>query len=58
MISKRYTDSSIDHIFVSKKVDVVRYAILNNTDWRAGADGQKVRHVLSDHYPVFAKIVF
>ena len=56
--TERYTDSRIDHIFVSKKVDVVRYAILNNTDWRAGADGQKVRHVLSDHYPVFAKIVF
>ena len=53
-----YTDSRIDHIFVSKGVDVQRYAILNDTDWRAGADGKKVRHVLSDHYPVFAKIIF
>ncbi len=53
-----YTDARIDHIFVSKDVDVMRYAILNETDWRAGADGKKARHVLSDHYPVFAKIIF
>lgn len=53
-----YTDRRIDHIFVSKKVNVERYAILNDTDWRAGADGNKVRHALSDHYPVFAKVSF
>jgi len=53
-----YTGSRIDHIFVSKGVKVMRYAILNETDWRAGADGKMVRHSLSDHYPVFAKINF
>lgn len=56
--TEAYTDSRIDHIFVSKAVKVMRYAILNDTDWRAGADGKLVRHSLSDHYPVFAKIEF
>lgn len=52
-----YNDSRIDHIFVSKKVSVVRYGILNDTDWRKGSDGKLGRRVLSDHYPVFAKII-
>lgn len=56
--TQKYTERRIDHIFVSKGVNVVRYATLNDTDWRAGDDGKKVRHVLSDHYPVFAKITF
>ncbi|MDD6437963.1 MAG: endonuclease/exonuclease/phosphatase family protein [Prevotella sp.] len=52
-----YTDSRIDHVFVSKQVKVMRYGILNDTDWRKGADGKMVRHVLSDHYPVFVKVI-
>lgn len=66
-----YTTSRIDHIFVSNSIDVQRYAILTDGYWQDNNHTQKqqghdapteialenwAQHVLSDHYPVFAKV--
>lgn len=55
---ERVMVGNYDHIFLSRRLKVIGFATLNDTDWRAGDDGKKVRHVLSDHYPIFAKIEF
>lgn len=68
-----YTKSRIDHIFVSPKLDVAHYAIhtdgywtpVEGTEARQANDApsdvkimQYVRHNMSDHYPVMAKLRF
>lgn len=59
-----FTDSRIDHVFVSPQFDVDRYAILTNSYWTP-LDGpqpdpkglpQGVRRNQSDHYPVLVHL--
>jgi len=52
----RKTDSRIDHVFVSKQFDVMRYAILTGGYWTTDGDGKSVLRLPSDHYPVFVKL--
>ena len=72
--SDLYTDSRIDHIFVSPKTDVDSYGVLTNSYWipieasvanLKGNDApQQIffskysRRQPSDHYPVFVRINF
>lgn len=67
-----YTDSRIDHVFVSPGVQVESYGILTNSYWvpndssselRKAADAPQeisfstyTRHQPSDHYPVFVRL--
>lgn len=67
-----YTDSRIDHVFVSPGVRVESYGILTNSYWvpndssselRKAADAPQeisfstyTRHQPSDHYPVFVRL--
>ena len=67
-----YTDSRIDHVFVSPEVQVESYGILTNSYWvpndssselRKAADAPQeisfstyTRRQPSDHYPVFVRL--
>ena len=67
-----YTDSRIDHIFVSPSINVDAYGILTNSYWTPDNDSSElmkghdapqeidfsryVRRQPSDHYPVFVRI--
>ena len=67
-----YTDSRIDHIFVSPSIGVDAYGILTNSYWTPDNDSSElmkghdapqeidfsryVRRQPSDHYPVFVRI--
>ena len=69
-----YTDSRIDHIFVSPGINVDAYGILTNSYWTPDNDSSElmkghdapqeidfsryVRRQPSDHYPVFVRINF
>ena len=69
-----YTDSRIDHIFVSPGISVDAYGILTNSYWTPDNDSSElmkghdapqeidfsryVRRQPSDHYPVFVRINF
>ena len=69
-----YTDSRIDHIFVSPSISVDAYGILTNSYWTPDNDSAElmkghdapqeidfsryVRRQPSDHYPVFVRINF
>ncbi|MBQ1746103.1 MAG: endonuclease/exonuclease/phosphatase family protein [Muribaculaceae bacterium] len=69
-----YTDSRIDHIFVSPSINVDAYGILTNSYWTPDNDSSElmkghdapqeidfsryVRRQPSDHYPVFVRINF
>lgn len=58
--STRYTESRIDHIFVTRDIKVTNYAILTDAYWsdERNDDGeQHIRRLPSDHYPVAIKIV-
>ncbi|PXV68119.1 endonuclease/exonuclease/phosphatase family metal-dependent hydrolase [Dysgonomonas alginatilytica] len=50
----RKTDERIDHIFLTKDFNVIRYAILNDNYW----DTNSVPRLPSDHYPVVTQIEF
>lgn len=68
------TESRIDHIFVSSEFEVRNYGVLTNGYWTVSSDKTKkrksrnapqeidfkknVRRTPSDHYPVFARIVY
>lgn len=68
-----YTESRIDHIFVTKDIQVTNYAVLTDSYWTAdtipvaeqkgNAAPQEInfrKHVIrcpSDHYPVAARII-
>lgn len=70
--SDLYTDSRIDHIFVSPSINVDAYGILTNSYWTPDNDSSElmkghdapqeidfsryVRRQPSDHYPVFVRI--
>ena len=53
-----YTTERIDHIFVTPKTTVDAFAIRTDGRWQEDKDGQWTRRVLSDHYPLFARIRF
>ena len=70
---QKFTNSRIDHIFVSKSFKVDRYGVLTDSYWKevkdakeekAGAAPQEIsfkkyqRHSPSDHYPIMAKLRF
>ena len=55
---KRFTDSRIDHIFVSTKTKVDAYAIRTDSYWTQNADNTFTRRNPSDLYPVFARISY
>ena len=64
----RYTTHRIDHIFVSKSVDVASYSVMTLHYWRATDEEIEAGkrnyanietrpvHLLSDHYPVQVKV--
>lgn len=51
-----YTTERIDHIFVTPSVQVKNYAVLTDTRWQREANDTVTHRLLSDHYPVFARI--
>ena len=53
----KFTTERIDHIFVTPATTVEAYAVRTDSRWQE-EDGALVRRVLSDHYPVFARIRF
>ena len=54
--TQRYTTDRIDHIFVTPATIVDAFAVRTDCRWQKEGEKQMVRHVLSDHYPIFAKI--
>lgn len=50
-----YSEQRIDHIFVTSSATVNSYAILTDGYWTTSSGN--VRHTLSTHYPIFARIV-
>ena len=64
----RYSTNRIDHIFVSKDVDVASYSVMTLHYWRATDEEieegarhyanieERPVHLLSDHYPVQVKV--
>ena len=64
----RYSTNRIDHIFVSKDVDVASYSVMTLHYWRATDEEieegkrheayieERPIHLLSDHYPVQVKV--
>lgn len=53
-----YTTEHIDHIFVTPSTTVDAFAVRTDSRWQREADQQMHRRVLSDHYPIFARIRF
>lgn len=53
-----FTTGRIDHIFVTPLTKVEAYAVRTDSRWQADADGTMRRRVISDHYPIFARIRF
>jgi len=51
-----YTSHRIDHIFVTPATSVEAYAIRTDCYWQPDKNGTMQRSVISDHYPVFARI--
>ena len=52
-----HTAARIDHIMVTRGIEVERYGILTNSYWSEEKDGHKTRRNPSDHYPVFVKLL-
>ncbi len=55
---RAFTTERIDHIFVTPATKVHSYAVLTDCYWTRDAKGHPRRHTLSDHYPIFARILF
>lgn len=65
---RRFTNSRIDHIFLSKAFAVHRYAVLTHTYWAPpvevagstahGEENTSVPRLPSDHYPVMAEVIY
>lgn len=56
--AQAYTTERIDHIFVTPKTAVDAFAIRTDGRWQKDEDGQWTCRLLSDHYPLFARIRF
>ena len=54
----QFTTGRIDHIFVTSATTVKAYAVRTDSYWRQEPDGTFTRRNLSDHYPIFARIIF
>lgn len=55
-----FTESRIDHIFVTTDIEVTNFAILTDVYWSTEGDDenkQHIRRIPSDHYPIAAKII-
>lgn len=57
--TNRYTNSRIDHIFVSNNISVLKWGVLTDMYWskEEGDNNYQIR-VPSDHYPITASIQF
>lgn len=55
---RSHTTDRIDHIFVTPPTTVEAFAILTDSRWQADSTGRRTCRVLSDHYPLFARIRF
>ena len=53
-----FTDERIDHIFVTPDTQVEAYAVRTDGRWQKNMNGEMARRNLSDHYPIFARILF
>lgn len=53
-----HTTERIDHIFVTPDATVEAFAIRTDSRWQPDNDGHYTCRVLSDHYPLFARIRF
>ena len=53
-----HTTERIDHIFVTTPTQVSAYAVRTDSRWAPDAEGRMRQRVISDHYPVFARITF
>lgn len=56
--TQAYTTERIDHIFVTPKTAVDAFAIRTDSRWQEDENGQWTCRLLSDHYPLFARIRF
>lgn len=56
--TQAYTTERIDHIFVTPKTAVDAFAIRTDSRWQKDENGQWTCRLLSDHYPLFARIRF
>ncbi len=56
--SQTFTTERIDHVFVTPETTVDAFAIRTDGRWQEEQDGKPLRRVLSDHYPIFARIRF
>ncbi|MCR5819611.1 MAG: endonuclease/exonuclease/phosphatase family protein [Bacteroidaceae bacterium] len=52
----RFTSERIDHILVTKSVEVIAYAVRTDSYWLKDDKGKVSRRNPSDHYPIFARI--
>lgn len=48
----RWTDRRIDHVLVTKGVEVLRYGLLTALYWACDESGNREVRTLSDHFPV------
>ena len=53
-----WTPERIDHIFVTPATTVDAFAVLTSGYWSENMNYQMERRVISDHYPIFARIRF
>ncbi len=53
-----FTSERIDHIFVTPATRVEAYAVRTDSRWQAAPGGDMRQRVISDHYPIFARISF
>ena len=49
---QRWTDQRIDHVLVTRGIEVLRYGLLTNLYWTSDHAGNREARLPSDHYPV------
>ena len=49
---QRWTGQRIDHVLVTRGIEVLRYGLLTNPYWSVDCAGNREARLPSDHYPV------
>ena len=49
---QRWTDQRIDHVLVTRGIEVLRYGLLTNPYWSSDLAGKREIRLPSDHFPV------
>ena len=49
---RRWTGQRIDHVLVTRGIEVLRYGLLTNPYWSVDCAGNREARLPSDHYPV------